>query len=68
MSNNQLLSAFKDAVSDDNYTYNDSGFSYDKLESEILRRMYEDGDGEWRMMTDERGTNEWIMHQWCMTN
>jgi hypothetical protein len=52
LSNNQLLSAFKDAVSDNNYNptstpYNDSGFSYDELESEILRRMSEDDDGSW---------------------
>jgi hypothetical protein len=56
LSKHQLLSHFKDAVADYNYNptstpYNDSGFSYDELESEILKRMGEDGDdgddGSW---------------------
>lgn len=41
-----LLSHFKDAVCDKNYNpsskdYNQSGFTYDELENEILKRMSE---------------------------
>ena len=44
--NYELLTHFKDAVCDRHYNpsgddYNESGFSYDELETELLRRMEE---------------------------
>lgn len=44
LTNFELLLHFKDAVCDKNYNpssedYNKSGFSYDELEEEILKRM-----------------------------
>jgi hypothetical protein len=54
LSDYNLVGSFKNAVCDDNYNptstpYNDSGFSLDELENEILRRMNNDSDddGSW---------------------
>ena len=49
LSNSELLNHFKDAVRDDHYNpsgnnCNESGFSYDELESELLSRMPNDSD------------------------
>ena len=49
LTNYELLEHFKDAVCDKNYNpssenYNKSGFTYDELEGEILKRMNNETD------------------------
>lgn len=49
MSNHELLSHLMDAICDRNYNpssedYNQSGYSFYELESEVLRRMRSEGE------------------------
>lgn len=58
LTNHQLVENFKEAVMDYNYNptstpYNESGFSLDELESEILRRMGSDDDDDDESWDDE---------------
>lgn len=51
--NYELLTHFKDAVCDRHYNpsgddYNESGFSYDELETELLKRMSKNENDEKR--------------------